>query len=42
MEEVFETMEKIKKFEDSINTIWRDDQIRDLKSMGIKASGLPE
>jgi hypothetical protein len=27
MEEVRETMEKIKAFEDSINTIWREDQI---------------
>jgi hypothetical protein len=27
MEEVWETMEKIKTFEDSINTIWRDDQV---------------
>jgi hypothetical protein len=27
MEEVWETMEKIKAFEDSINTIWRDDQV---------------
>lgn len=28
MEEVWETMEKIKAFEDSINTIWREDQIK--------------
>jgi hypothetical protein len=27
MEEVMETMEKIKAFEDSINTIWTQDQI---------------
>jgi hypothetical protein len=27
MEEVWETMEKIKAFEDSINTVWRDDQV---------------
>jgi hypothetical protein len=27
MEEVWETMDKIKNFEDSINTIWREDQI---------------
>jgi hypothetical protein len=27
MEEVLETMEKIKKFEDSINTIWTQEQI---------------
>jgi hypothetical protein len=27
IEEVWETMEKIKAFEDSINTIWREDQI---------------
>jgi hypothetical protein len=25
--EIYETMEKIKAFEDSIDTIWRDDQI---------------
>jgi hypothetical protein len=28
IEEVQETMEKIKAFEDSINTIWREDQIQ--------------
>lgn len=28
MEEVWETMDKIKAFEDSINTIWREDQIK--------------
>ena len=27
MEEVWETMDKIKAFEDSINTVWRDDQV---------------
>lgn len=27
IEEVWETMDKIKAFEDSINTIWREDQI---------------
>jgi hypothetical protein len=27
---VFETMEKIKAFEDSINTIWTDEQIAKL------------
>jgi len=27
MEEVMETMEKIKEFEDSINTIWTQEQI---------------
>lgn len=31
MEEVWETMEKIKAFEDSINTIWREDQIETYK-----------
>lgn len=31
MEEVLETMEKIKQFEDSINTIWRKDQIEAYK-----------
>lgn len=31
MEEVRETMEKIKVFEDSINTIWREDQIETYK-----------
>ena len=30
MEEVKETMEKIKAFEDSINTIWTDEQIEKL------------
>ena len=28
MEEVKETMEKIKAFEDSINTVWREDQVK--------------
>ena len=32
MEEVFETMEKIKAFEDSINTIWTDEQIEKMSS----------
>lgn len=27
MEEIKQTMEKIKAFEDSINTIWREDQL---------------
>jgi hypothetical protein len=31
MEEVWETMKKIKDFEDSINTVWRDDQIETYK-----------
>lgn len=31
MEEVWETMDKIKAFEDSINTVWRDDQIETYK-----------
>lgn len=31
MEEVRETMEKIKAFEDSINTIWTDEQIETYK-----------
>lgn len=31
MEEVRETMDKIKAFEDSINTIWREDQIETYK-----------
>lgn len=30
IEEVFETMEKIKEFEDSINTIWTEEQIEAL------------
>lgn len=30
IEEVFETMEKIKAFEDSINTIWTDEQMAQL------------
>jgi hypothetical protein len=42
IEEVYETMEKIKAFEDSINTIWRDDQIKALKEMNVNASGLPQ
>jgi hypothetical protein len=32
IEEVFETMEKIKTFEDSINTIWTDEQIEKMSS----------
>ena len=31
MEEVKETMEKIKAFEDSINTIWTQEQIEQLR-----------
>ena len=31
MEEVYETMEKIKAFEDSINTIWTQEQIEQLR-----------
>lgn len=31
MEEVHETMEKIKAFEDSINTVWTQDQIAQIK-----------
>ena len=31
MEEVMETMEKIKAFEDSINTIWTQEQIKELR-----------
>lgn len=42
MQEVKETMEKIKAFEESINTIWRDDQIAALKEAGITASGMPK
>jgi hypothetical protein len=42
IEEVYETMKKIKEFEDSINTIWRDDQIKSFKELGIQASGLPK
>lgn len=30
-DEVWETMEKIKAFEDSINTVWREDQIETYK-----------
>ena len=33
IEEVFETMEKIKAFEDSINTIWLPDQIERLSGI---------
>jgi hypothetical protein len=31
MDEVMETMEKIKAFEDSINTIWTQEQIKQLR-----------
>lgn len=31
-EEVIDTMEKIKAFEESINTIWTEEQIKQLKS----------
>jgi len=31
MEEVLETMEKIKNFEDSVETIWLDEQIEGIK-----------
>lgn len=34
-EQVVETMEKIKTFENSIETIWREDQIKNLKKEGI-------
>jgi len=30
LEEIDATMEKIKAFEDSINTIWTDEQIKEL------------
>lgn len=30
IEEVFETMEKIKAFEDSINTVWTDEQVKEM------------
>jgi len=39
MEEVNETMEKIKAFEESINTIWTDEQ---LKEMGIQMQELED
>lgn len=42
IEEVRETMKKIKTFEDSINTVWREDQIKALQEAGIPASGLPK
>lgn len=35
MEEVRETMKKIKEFEDSINTIWTEAQIEELKKAGL-------
>ena len=35
MEEIKDTMEKIKAFEDSINTIWREDQLESLREQGI-------
>jgi hypothetical protein len=31
IEEVYDTMEKIKAFEDSINTIWTKEQIADIR-----------
>jgi hypothetical protein len=31
MEEVLDTMEKIKEFEDSINTIWTQEQIEKMR-----------
>jgi hypothetical protein len=31
MEEVMETMEKIKAFEDSINTIWTQEQLEQMR-----------
>lgn len=31
MEEVMETMEKIKAFEDTINTVWTQEQIKQLR-----------
>lgn len=34
-EEVVDTMEKIKAFESSIKTIWREDQIKNLHKEGI-------
>lgn len=37
MEEVRETMKKIKEFEDSINTIWTESQIEELKKAGLVA-----
>lgn len=38
IQEVYETMKKIKEFEDSINTIWREDQIKNLQEIGINPS----
>lgn len=34
-EEIKETMEKIKAFEESINTVWREDQLEKYKGAGI-------
>jgi len=31
MEEVLDTMEKIKEFEDSINTVWTQEQIEQMR-----------
>ena len=39
MEEVYETMEKIKAFEESINTIWTEEQ---LKEMGVQMQELED
>lgn len=40
MQEVQETMEKIKTFEESINTIWREDQVKALEEAKIPVNGL--
>jgi len=38
MDEVFETMEKLKAFEDSINTMWTDEQIENLSKQSTVVS----
>jgi hypothetical protein len=39
MEEVKETMEKIKAFEESIDTIWLEEQVVELKKLGVVVTG---
>lgn len=35
MQEVYDTMEKIREFEESIDTIWRKDQIEKLRDQSV-------
>ena len=36
IEEVKDTMQKLKDFETSINTIWKDEQLEEFKELGIE------